>query len=356
MICCEKCFKDIEIKAIINKLKIKGNCDTCNNQNVFIYDTSRDDQLVDNFNGLLEVYTPAGNLPDRFPKEKLNLLIHELYDRWNIFNIDKEKGYLLVKEICSEKYSESPELFDSPIGIAELIQDEYLASNSVVKTHKWEEFVEEIKTKNRFHTDFINTDVLNTFFDYIRTEYKKGEAFYRARISTKYGYPVSEMGAPPLGEASDGRANPLGISCLYLSNNKETTLHEIKAGTHDYVTVAGFKLLEDIEVIDFMALDKISPFSEISKTFYAINKEHLLKISNEIAKPLRRSDGPLDYIPTQYVVDFIKSKGNSGIKYKSTMNKIGFNLAIFNEGLFKGENTKVYDVETINYRFNPVDE
>ncbi len=110
MICCEKCFKDIEIKAIINKLKIKGNYDTCNNQNVFIYDTSRDDQLVDNFNGLLEVYTPAGNLPDRFPKEKLNLLIHELYDRWNIFNIDKEKGCLLVKEICSEKYSESPEL------------------------------------------------------------------------------------------------------------------------------------------------------------------------------------------------------------------------------------------------------
>jgi hypothetical protein len=356
MICCDRCFKDVEIKAIIKGINVTGNCETCIKRNVYIYNTEQNDELVDNFNGLLEIYTPIASLPDDYPREKANLLKDELNDRWQIFNIDKDKIYTLVRSICHEKYSEIPELFDSPIGITALYQNKYLEENSLIKTHAWEHFVEEIKTVNRFHTNLINTKVLEMFCEYTKTSYRRGEVFYRGRISPEEGYTIDMMGGPPPGKASDGRANPLGISCLYIASDIETTLHEIRASVYDYVSIGKFELLEDIDVVDFIALDRISPFSAIDIELHAVNKEHLRKISNEIAKPLRRSDSSLDYLPTQYITEFVKSKGHEGIRYNSTRNEKGFNLAVFNQELFECKEVNVFDVKGIKYDYFAVDE
>lgn len=351
MICCENCFSDIEIKAIIRGLNNIGNCDTCDSESVHIYDTDVNDQLVDDFNGLLDVYYSDKNLPDDFPKEKLTMLKDELYDNWNIFAIQKEKVYNLIKHICSEKYTENPDLFDSPVGILEANDSEYLREYSLMKTHKWSDFVNEITKNNRFHTNYINTSILDLYCNNSKQSFPKGTVFYRARISSKSGYPKEKMGPPPTGKASAGRANPLGISCLYLSDDIKTTIHEIRAGAYDFVTVGEFELLEDIEVVDFTLFDKISPFTLDGKTQYAINLPHLRNISYEIAKPLRRNDSPLDYLPTQYIVDFIKSKEHSGVKYQSTMNKNGYNVAVFKENIFKCRKVDVYDVRSINYDY-----
>ncbi|MBK5458049.1 RES family NAD+ phosphorylase [Peribacillus sp. TH27] len=357
MICCDRCFKDLEIKAIIQGINRQGMCETCNKKNVFVYDTDKNNELVDNFNELLDIYTPLSSLPDNYPREKANLLKDELNDRWQIFNINNEKIYTLVKSICHEKYTEMPELFDSPIGITALYQnDDYLTENSILKNYNWEDFVVEIKNVNRFHTNHINTKVLEMFCEVAIKSYKAGEVLYRARISDEDGYAFDNMGAPPSGKASDGRANPLGISCLYLASDNETTLHEIRASVYDYVTIGKFELLEDIDVVDFIALDKISPFSGINTELHAINKEHLRKISNEIAKPLRRSDSSLDYLPTQYITDFVKSKGHKGIRYKSTRNEKGYNLAVFNDELFECKEVNVFDVKSIKYDFLQLDE
>ncbi|WP_273853120.1 RES family NAD+ phosphorylase [Guptibacillus spartinae] len=353
MICCTKCFKDPEIKAIIEGIgkKVESECDTCGKRNGYIYDTEENDELVDSFNGLLEIYTPESQLPDDFPMEKKYLLKNELDDRWNIFNIEKDKIYPLVKNICAEKYNETSDLFNTPISILVLNESDYLESNSLLKTNDWKSFVKEIKYHNRFNTNFINTNVLDIFCDYVKVSYKKEQTFYRARISQQEeGFSINEMGCPPIGKASDGRANPLGISYLYLSNNIDTTIHEIRAGTHDYITVGTFRLKRDIELIDFITLDKISPFSEIGLEQHAVNKEHLRKISDEIAKPLRRGDSVLDYLPTQYISDYLKSKGHEGIRYKSTMNPEGFNIAIFNPELFECIDVQVYDIKEVIHR------
>ncbi|WP_409274846.1 RES family NAD+ phosphorylase [Neobacillus sp. SCS-31] len=356
MICCEKCFKDAEIKAIIKGINIIGDCEICNKKNVYIYNTEKNMELVEHFNGLLEIYTTSDSFPEDFPREKANLLKDELNDRWDIFTIDKEKIYTLVKNICSEKYSEIPDLFDLPIGITTLYQTGYLEENSLIKTFKWEDFVEEIKTVNRFHTNLVNTKVLEMFCAYATTSYRKGQVFYRGRISSSEGYPVDKMGAPPPGKASDGRANPLGISCLYLANDIETTFHEVRASVYDYVSIGEFELLEDIEVVDFIALDRISPFSAIDIELHSVNKEHLRKISNEIAKPLRRGDSSLDYLPTQYIAEFVKSIGHKGIRFKSTRNERGFNLAVFDINLFNCTEVKIYDVKSIKYDYDSVDD
>jgi hypothetical protein len=352
MICCEKCFKDVEIRDVIKRLKQIGTCELCGKRNVHIYNTNINNDLTGMFNDLLDIYTANGELPDDYPYENRNLLKDELCGRWSIFNIDSELAYRAIIEICHERYQEHPEIFNLPIGILELNQKEYLEEYSMLKDFEWEDFVEKIKTKNRFHTDYFNEKVFLYFCDNIRKKYKAGELFYRARIcSNESGFTTDMMGAPPADKATAGRANSVGISCLYLADKEITAINEIRAGIYDYVAVGKFVLNEDIEVVDLTMVDQISPFQGIDNTIHAVNKKHLQKISVDIAKPLRRYDSLLDYLPTQYISDFIKSKNFAGIEYKSTMNKSGYNLAIFNEKLFECTAVDVYDIRELKYQY-----
>lgn len=186
--------------------------------------------------------------------------------------------------------------------------------------------------------------------------YKKGAIFYRSRISSEEGFSPEEMGAPPSEKATAGRANSAGIRCLYLASDPDTTIQEIRAGVFDYVSVGRFELQEDIVVVDLKAIDYISPFIDgLSFLEHAINKEHLKRINMEIGRPLRRSDSALDYIPTQYISDFIKSIMHdgkpeyAGIEYNSTINFSGQNLAIFYPDLFLCTDVEVYHIKELRY-------
>lgn len=187
--------------------------------------------------------------------------------------------------------------------------------------------------------------------------YKAGEVFYRCGISTEEGIPIEEMGAPPIDKTTDGRANARGIRCLYLGDTAETTIYEARAGAYDYVTVGKFKLKEDIIVVDLKKINQISPFIEgLDCLEYAINKEHLNKINDEMGKIMRRSDSVLDYVPTQYITDFVKSiihddvAEYAAIEYKSVMHSEGYNLALFDPDLFECIDTEVFGIDTIDYR------
>jgi len=272
------------------------------------------------------------------PKDKLDLLENILYRQWNIFNVEPSSIYKIVKNICHEKYEEQPELFDSPVGILQSQDKDYLDDNLIIRDYSWKEFVEAIKRKNRFHTDYMNKEVLDKFIEYVIKTYKAGAVFYRGRISANDGgWPINEMGAPPVDRV------------LYLADTVNTTLHEIRAGVYDYVTIGDFVLQKDISVVNLADIDKISPFIFFDYTLHAINKEYLQMINQEIAKPLRRHDSRLDYLPTQYLTEYIKSQGFDGIEYISTMGGDGYNLAIFNEKLFECVSTTVYDVKSVLY-------
>lgn len=360
MKCCVECFNDMEIKSRITKLKQKGNCNVCEAENVFIYDTQMDTYLRDDFEAFLDTYKPEAILPDDFPEEQLKLLKDELVENWNIFNLDSEGVDKLIKSICQSKYKEEPELFEQKIGIIQKCDPDYLNQYSLLGEYSWESFAESIKLQNRFHSKHLNISVLADFLDYLKKPYKKDHLFYRARISASEGFPKDKMGAPKSGSASAGRVNPEGISCLYLGSDRTTTLNEVRAGLHDYVSIATFRLKEDINVVDFKKIDKISAFSGLNPTQHAVNRASLVKMSGDIAKPLRRQDSHLEYLPTQYICEFIKisrfredGTDCSGIEYKSTMSKEGYNLAIFNSELFECIDVEVYDVKGLSYEVEP---
>lgn len=356
---CSNCIDDTELKPIIEGLgRVENSCPICKKRNAIIYDTDFDTRLNESFEHLLDIYTPADMLPPDFPTTEKNMLSSELIDRWHIFSVmmNPTDVYNIIRSICSEKYADNPRLFDAPIGIAELTDDEFLEKHSMLRKNTWSDFVDSVKNQNRFHTTHIDLTILERYCTFIRKVYKKGSTFFRARISSEDGMLPIEMGAPPSVEASAGRANSAGIRCLYLSSDQDTSIQEIRAGVFDYVSVGRFELTQDIVIVDLKKINYISPFiEECNLLDHAINKEPLNKINLEIGRALRRSDSALDYVPTQYIAEFIKSisydnhSEYSGIEYNSTINPSEQNIAIFYPDLFTCTDVDLFHIRDLHY-------
>lgn len=360
MKCCAKCFVDEEIVQIIQSEQIRGDCDFCGSHDEFVYDLDEKNNIAELFDGVLDIYSPLNILPSDFPRSKTDLLKNIIHNKWRIFNknLSNEIVYKILISICRRRYELQPDLFDGPVGIKEIMDCEVLNKSSILKGRSWNEFVENIKYKNRFHGNYLNLSQLLKFIKCTRVEYRKGEIFFRSRVcDSSKGYCAKEMGAPPKEKVKSGRLNPEGIRVLYLSDELETTFYEVRAGVYDFVSVGKFRLIKDISVADLTRIDQISPFVvaqsqlNIDLQQYAINVECLRQISAEIAKPLR-FENVLDYLPTQYICDFIRSNGFDGVKYKSVMREGGNNIAVFDESNLECVQVEVHDIKHISYNYN----
>ncbi|WP_082970763.1 RES family NAD+ phosphorylase [Morganella psychrotolerans] len=119
----------------------------------------------------------------------------------------------------------------------------------------------EIKHKNRFFPeksmysslfDIKDDDFDGDFFDMIeqlKIDYHEEDKFYRARINESL-LTKDEMGMPPKEYASAGRANPIGIPYLYLSNNKSTCIAEVRPNNTSKIHISEFTLLKNVSLID----------------------------------------------------------------------------------------------------------
>jgi len=356
---CSRCIVDGELQPIIEGLgQQESVCPICGKRRALVYDTELHSELTEYFEQLLDIYTPAAMLPYDFPDHEKRLLVSELTDRWHIFNdkLNPTDIHRIVRAICAEKYASLPSLFDAPIGIAELNDKKFLRHHSLLRSNSWDDFVDSVKKQNRFHTNHIELTILNRYCSFIRKVYRKGTVFFRGRLCSEEGFQPEEMGAPPSDKATAGRANSAGIRCLYLASDLDTTIHEIRAGVFDFISIGRFELTQDIVVVDLKAIDHISPFIDGCDFLeHAINKAHLKRINMEIGRALRRSDSVLDYIPTQYIADFIKSithEGKpeyAGIEYNSTISHSGQNLAIFYPELFVCTDVEVYHIKELHY-------
>lgn len=119
--------------------------------------------------------------------------------------------------------------------------------------------------------------------------------------------------APSPEIAKTGRANPEKISYLYLSQDIETSIKEIRPTIKSRISVATIEILKDFKLFD------ISELNQNIKEFEALNFGFSLPVSNEI-----------DYIPTQYISELLKNIGFDGIQFNSSLNKNKKNITLFN--------------------------
>ena len=253
MVCCINCFKDIEIRAAIEMVGHIGNCPVCKDKNTWIYDSEQDadktnvEELLDS---ILELYAPESELPILYPEEEKLLIEDRLLKDWSIFSGSSFEVKRIVSEHISESLDLNSRIMIERVGIPQLFDEAYLKDNSIMGKYSWDVFKKYLRNENRFHSKYINLEVLESVLKETETIIPAGTRFYRARVSDKRGYSRKEMWAPPDDVASPGRANSKGQSCLYLCSHRKTTVKEIRAHAFDYVTIATFKLNRDVRVLD----------------------------------------------------------------------------------------------------------
>lgn len=342
--CCINCFKDSHIIETIKKNGLIGNCDFCSSKDVNVYDISETPNLIyDMIISLVQIYCVSDSNSAKLLKESLR-------DDWDIFTGDSEAIQTLVKELCY-KDIENDELFSHKVIIPKTLDKDYINDFGVTKGLSWKEFSDSIKYYNRFHINNFNHDAFASFLSMAAKQYDKNTSFFRARIATdKTGFTCKEMYGPPQEKRRAGRINPEGIGVIYLSLDEQTVLNEIRANIYDYVTIGTFTANKNIHVVNLSEISQISPFifyDEIER--FAINRSVFKEMSFEIAKPLRRNDSYLEYIPTQFISEFVKNQGYDGVEYRSTLRDKGSNLALFDESLVECVGVRTVEIKNVNY-------
>ncbi|TXC68266.1 RES domain-containing protein [Sphingorhabdus soli] len=174
---------------------------------------------------------------------------------------------------------------------------------------------------------------------------KAGAYFYRAQLG--HGWHKQEL-AP--GEYEDfpgahepkhmipdphlvgeGRVNVKGIACLYLSTNEETAALEVRPLIGSYVSIAQFKIVRDLRIVDCSEklVKNLFAFLNPNMTSEEIELHVWTEINDAFSAPVERADSGLTYVPTQIIAETLRLQGYDGIAYKSGYGEDGFNVALF---------------------------
>lgn len=155
---------------------------------------------------------------------------------------------------------------------------------------------------------------------------------------------------PIPGQASEGRANPKGIPYLYLATHRDTALAEVRPWIGSLISVAQFKIVRDLVVINCTLHDpgNVIYFEEPEpeKRETAVWSH----IDRAFSVPVTPSDRAADYVPTQIIVELFKGAGHDGIAYASALGE-GHNIALFDLEAAELINCNLYQVKRINFEF-----
>lgn len=330
---CECCFADRELKGFISSSTEIGDCVVCEAKNQPLLNVS---ELFDFFQELIENF--------KIDKNGMTLS-SKIQSNWNFFSThetaNKILNYVLQKL--------QTEVISSNINV------EY--TDDIIENYNhWEILKEELKWKNRFVINIERLEELG-WDGFFNTQFKlsRETPLFRARLHHQSGmvaYKTDEMTCPEKEFVGGGRANPSGIPFLYLSDNPETILYEVRASYLDELSVGTFELnseLESIKLVDFT--EDTTLFQPNSGSINKTIKAKLLrqKISSDLSKPMRRYDSELEYIPTQFICEFIKVfTGALGIRFNSALHPKGNNLVLFDQNLLTCKSVKKVKINSVN--------
>ena len=201
MYICKDCFRDDELRSEVSSNANRDNkCDVCGNSGKLI-DFS---EFHNFFDALLSLFTSS---------DKSNKTIVDIIqDEWNLFK-DKDVAKTLLSDVIkTHNYEFSIDTFVDYI-------DEIKERISI-----WERLKISVKEKSRFFTNMDEFAQYNYLT--IGKSLSIGQKLYRSRVTPigQKKIKCEKMGCPPKELATAGRANPIGIPYLYLSDSAKTTI------------------------------------------------------------------------------------------------------------------------------------
>ncbi len=332
--CCEKCFNDEYVIELIKSKRVVGDeCNYCGSKGVSVAKVS---DLLDMFNKLFTYYVKSE--PENYYCHDGEPTFEEIYgtgenlwrllrEDWNIFSDITDENLLYDILNANKDVGTYDKISANTMFLT--VQD---VGNHFIFGDLWRDLADNLRHKNRFfpqdssyprkQDDLLN--YLETLFKGISTTVDENHEFYRARIGEYMKN--SELEAPPEDKIlASGRANPVGIRVLYSAIDKETAIAEVRPWKSAIITIASVKPKEPLKLVDLSKvtdrMDKIlqSPFSvdNIYEELMVLNV--LSNLDKALSNPVSPDTSELDYIPSQYLTEYIKFLGYNGVIFRSSL-------------------------------------
>ncbi len=322
MLVCKNCFSDKELSAFIQSSGKQSDCGVCDSKSTSTIELA---ELFDFFQELF----------NNFQLSKIGTALKsKIQENWSFFS-SHQNAAIILNEVAHNLNSDITSANDL-VDYTEDIIENYSYWDTLKESIKWERrYVQDI--------DYLTMELGWDEFFNTQFELDSTTKLFRARVHHESGmkpYNPENMMCPEPKMVSGGRANPSGIPYLYLSDNTETVLYEVRASYLDELSIGEFQLNnihEQVKIVDFTEDTMLYQPGRINSTI----KARLLrdKISLELSKPMRRYDTDIEYIPTQFICEFIKTfTGANGIRFSSSLHPKGNNIVMFDQAIMECTN------------------
>ncbi len=215
----------------------------------------------------------------------------------------------------------------------------------------WQAFADEIKFNNRFFPQSNQIlQAIDEMFDKHIETLEPGTKFYRARLielsemriykETLSGYAEKESMAPDAHFATAQRASPERIAYLYVAQDEYTALSETRPGLLSFISVAELEAIDKLNIFDLWV--------DINTPRFDSNHFQLARCFSAV---IAEREKELDYLPMQFVAEYVKKKGVDGIRYVSYQSQVGKNIVIFEKDKVKFLQSKIIYNQNVSYSF-----
>lgn len=333
--CCAQCFNDRHLRREIPGLSTsRARCDYCGSDDVDVVDPII---LQNHFEVLLSIYEPHADG---------RLLVEWLRDDWEMFHpqMDTARQKDLLGDV----------LDDGEIVRKPFVPSDRFKSDGI---ERWEKLRTELMQENRYFPDAqLNRNRLEEHLTQLHAE-DPALTWYRARLqNSDVLFRLEEMGAPPQRSATHGRASPAGIPYLYLASDAKTAVSETRPHTGEKACVAEFTIPAGLKLLDLrFPRTLVSPFplgDEDKVGQLRSDITFLERLGEELTRPILPQAAMIDYVPSQYLCEFIKKCGWDGVIYRSSVSD-GMNLALFKPALATPVSVAPYSILKVTVEVEP---
>lgn len=156
----------------------------------------------------------------------------------------------------------------------------------------------------------------------------------------------------PLADAAtEGRANPKGIPRLYLADNRNTAIAEVRPWIGSLVSVSIFKTLKPLRIVDCRDdSNKLHIYLEGEPDSEKREAAVWADVARAFRAPVQRTDDRAGYAPTQIIVELFQALNYDGVIYASAFGAKGSNLVLFDVSAAEIVATELHEVEGVELK------
>jgi hypothetical protein len=155
---------------------------------------------------------------------------------------------------------------------------------------------------------------------------------------------------PRSDRATEGRVNPKGIPCLYLSTHKDTAMAEVRPWIGSKLSLAQFKAVRDLRVVNCTLHEDYKWYWGYETPADHWDDNAWCDIDAAFSRPVTGADDLAEYVPTQVIAEAFKAGGFDGVAYESSLG-VGHNIALFDLDAVEVVACAPYKLSQMDFRF-----